>query len=128
MFVFFDIINTFCKSEVKFVQVGGNDGVLADPINRFIKTRNWKGIIAEPIPEYFEKLTENYKDNNSVKLVNVAIDENNQGKTMYKATEKRIQRQIQEENTNHKKTHSSNSLQDHAVSWSEYSTLVPVVN
>jgi FkbM family methyltransferase len=46
---------------VTFVQVGANDGVFGDPLRRYITTYPWRGILVEPQPDVFDRLTDNYK-------------------------------------------------------------------
>lgn len=61
------------KRQVYFVQIGANDGVKNDPINYFVKKYKWKGILVEPLPEYFEQLKKNYKEESQLIFENVGI-------------------------------------------------------
>lgn len=45
----------------KFVQIGANDGVLADPLRRHILKHGWRGILVEPIPHIYAQLRKNYE-------------------------------------------------------------------
>lgn len=56
-----------------FVQIGSNDGVSGDPIYKFIKKYNWKGILVEPVPYLFKKLQSTHAHQNGLILENVAI-------------------------------------------------------
>lgn len=47
---------------IRFVQVGANDGLYDDPLRPFVLKRGWQGILVEPQPLIFEKLTQNYAD------------------------------------------------------------------
>ncbi len=70
-----------------FVQVGANDGVMNDPIYHVVtKGRNIRGILLEPIEEYFQKLKENYSSKkDSLIFVNRALySEDDQEITLYK--------------------------------------------
>jgi FkbM family methyltransferase len=71
-----DVLEIFgqkCK-EVQFVQVGSNDGKKNDPLNKFIISYNWHGILIEPIQENFKKLTETYNNySGNLILENIAI-------------------------------------------------------
>ncbi len=58
-----------------FVQIGANDGVSQDPINAYNK--NWKGYFIEPLEDPFERLKENYKDQNNKQYFKLAIGEKN---------------------------------------------------
>ena len=49
------------KKEIFFVQIGANDGKTGDPIYEIVSTSSkWKGILVEPLPFLYERLTENY--------------------------------------------------------------------
>lgn len=60
-------------SGVRFVQVGANDGVINDPIYRFIRWDGWTGIAVEPVPVFFEALCRNHSRNREVTPVNLAV-------------------------------------------------------
>ena len=47
---------------VSFIQVGSNNGVTGDPINKYIVNNHWQGILVEPVPYLFEELKKNYKN------------------------------------------------------------------
>jgi FkbM family methyltransferase len=57
------------------VNVGAYDGVTNDPIYPFLDEHHWRGIAIEPIPESFELLQANYRDQPQVTLVNAAISD-----------------------------------------------------
>lgn len=48
------------QDNVSFLQIGSNDGISGDPLNKFINNYNWKGILVEPITSLFEKMIRNY--------------------------------------------------------------------
>ena len=79
-----EILNAVLRGKVKFLQIGGNDGYLHDPIYKFIKAYDWEGVIVEPVPEYFEKLRRTYEDRPRVRCVNAAIDAQAGRREMYK--------------------------------------------
>ena len=61
-----------------FLQVGANDGVKSDPLNKIIKKYDISGILLEPNPDTFEILENNYEKVNSLKkhrlvLENIAL-------------------------------------------------------
>lgn len=41
---------------VKFIQIGANDGITDDPIRKYILNHNWKGVLVEPNASVFESL------------------------------------------------------------------------
>lgn len=48
-------------NQVRFVQIGANDGVYGDSISRYAFKYPWQGILVEPQPDIFKKLVENYR-------------------------------------------------------------------
>lgn len=44
------------------VQIGANDGKMADPIHNKVKQYNWDGVFVEPVTYLFERLKNNYKE------------------------------------------------------------------
>lgn len=66
-----------------FIQVGSNDGFQNDPLYKFIKLFNWKGILLEPQKKAFDSLTKVYKKDNVIP-VNKAISHNTENRFLYK--------------------------------------------
>jgi len=65
---------------VNFVQIGGNCGtnlpecaVGGDPIWEYATRFDWKGIVLEPVPQIFSKLTANYLPYTTVKPVQALV-------------------------------------------------------
>jgi FkbM family methyltransferase len=56
-----------------FLQVGANDGRTGDPIRDFVKRYHWRGILVEPLPDAFSRLTLNYRDEQQLILENAAV-------------------------------------------------------
>jgi FkbM family methyltransferase len=56
----FSTMTRRCGS-ITFIQVGANDGQRADPIQAFVQSGKWKGVMIEPVPFVFDKLRENYQ-------------------------------------------------------------------
>lgn len=68
-----------------FIQIGANDGYTNDPIYKYIRLFDWKGVLIEPQKKVFENgLKETYSNNENLKLVNAAIDEECGTKELYK--------------------------------------------
>ena len=45
---------------IKFVQIGANDGILLDPLHAAMsRTRQWRGVFVEPVPQYMAELRKN---------------------------------------------------------------------
>jgi FkbM family methyltransferase len=67
-----------------FVQVGANDGVSFDFLYEFIIERDSKGIVIEPIKEYFDELVLNYQKFPDIIKVNKAIHPTEKSLPIYK--------------------------------------------
>lgn len=70
-------LNTYSKqnkNKLFFIQIGANDGQWNDPIYKFIRRDNWKGILFEPQKDIFETLLKNYKGIQGLTFENSAID------------------------------------------------------
>ncbi|MHA7819945.1 MAG: FkbM family methyltransferase [Erythrobacter sp.] len=61
------------KDQVVFVQVGANDGVRGDALNKHIREHDWRGLLIEPVPAAFERLSETYRSIGSVDFAQTAI-------------------------------------------------------
>ncbi len=73
------------KRPFYFLQIGGNDGFINDPIFKCVKRYPWTGIIVEPQKEVFEKrLKRTYRLEKKVILENVAIAKQSGMKKLYK--------------------------------------------
>lgn len=59
--------------EFKFIQVGANDGVSFDFLYEFVIKRQSKGLVIEPIKEYYDELVKNYKNFTSILKINKAV-------------------------------------------------------
>lgn len=47
--------------QIRFIQIGCNDGVYRDPLYKFVKKKKWMGLMIEPNPIMMSKLKENHK-------------------------------------------------------------------
>ena len=66
------------------IQIGANDGLRFDNLNKFIKQYKTKSILVEPIKEYFDQLKKNYIDCENIFFENLAISVNDQINYLYK--------------------------------------------
>jgi len=62
------------------IQVGANDGITHDPIHKFIKRDNWKGVLLKPQKHLFPGLCKLYRKNKGITILNSALG-NEDGKT-----------------------------------------------
>jgi FkbM family methyltransferase len=75
----------FTDSVFSFIQIGANDGVSHDFLYEFIsKKKKIKGLVIEPIKEYFEILKKNYEQYPEVTPVNIAIHSELKKVVLYK--------------------------------------------
>jgi FkbM family methyltransferase len=56
-----------------FVEIGANDGEQHDHLRPMILKREWRGVMVEPVPFVFDRLTANYGTVDRVILENAAI-------------------------------------------------------
>ena len=75
------------RNALFFVQIGANDGVIYDPIHRFVQQSEWRGLLVEPVRLYFDRLRENYRDNERLVFENVAISSCREVRDFYRVKE-----------------------------------------
>lgn len=75
------------KDDVFFIQIGSNDGVTRDPLNKHITEDQWRGIVIEPVKYIYEKLIDNYKYCPRVSCENLAIADENGTRDFYRLKE-----------------------------------------
>lgn len=61
------------RGEVRFVQIGANDGIRADPLRLFVLKDGWSGLMIEPLGGVFARLERTYRGFPGISLENVAI-------------------------------------------------------
>jgi len=83
-----DFLSKYSKSKpgnFTVVQIGANDGITHDPIHKFIKRDDWKGVLLEPQPDVFhEFLTKIYAKNKGIRPLCAAIGEKDGTQPIYK--------------------------------------------
>ena len=77
------ILNVKNGHQLNFIQIGAFDGIMRDPIRKFISKYAWEGIMVEPQPVPFGKLRILYANNARIKLVNCVISDSAEKKTLY---------------------------------------------
>lgn len=78
--IFQNKLQSYCDQDPNIVQIGGNDGILDDPIYPYVCKYKLKLHVVEPIKKYYDELVINYKNYNNVITYNCAITTNT-GKT-----------------------------------------------
>src|SRR5690606_12891373 len=76
--------------EFSFVQVGANDGISFDFLYHFVIKRNSTGVLVEPVKEYFDELSINYKKYNRILKVNKALHKTEKKAIIYKVDKTKI--------------------------------------
>ncbi|MES2308204.1 MAG: FkbM family methyltransferase [Verrucomicrobiota bacterium] len=72
------------QEEVKFIQIGANDGKTHDPIHAFVSpSKKWQGIVVEPVEYIFNLLLKNYENRSDLIFENVAISDSNKDKKFF---------------------------------------------
>jgi FkbM family methyltransferase len=66
-----------------FVSVGAYDGLTNDPIGRFVRSHDCRGILLEPQSGAYARLCANYSGFPQCRLLNAAIDEVSGTRTLY---------------------------------------------
>jgi FkbM family methyltransferase len=66
-----------------FVQIGAFDGVSGDPLHRLIVRHGWRGVLAEPQREHFERLEDTYRRQPGLTLRQVAVADRRGVRTLY---------------------------------------------
>ena len=62
-----------CHPSPFFIEIGSNDGEQHDHLRPFILARGWNGIMVEPVPYVFERLSRNYGSVPGVILERAAV-------------------------------------------------------
>jgi FkbM family methyltransferase len=71
------------KPNLRFIQVGANDGIANDPIRWYVFKHGWHGILIEPQPVIFKQLQENYKGTEGLIFENCAISPQQKNVELY---------------------------------------------
>ena len=75
------------SSDLFFVQIGAHDGQSADPIHQLVKQHHWRGLLVEPQPSAFQKLTTAYQQETQLQFENAAIASEDGTATLYRVRE-----------------------------------------
>ncbi|MFW5690117.1 MAG: FkbM family methyltransferase [Spirochaetota bacterium] len=72
-----------CTPDFFFIQIGAHDGKSLDPIHGYVHRYGWQGILVEPQPKMFERLTRNYAKHEGLHFVPAAISDTDGDVTFY---------------------------------------------
>jgi len=78
--------------DLQFIQVGANDGVSYDPLRSVVthKRVSALGAVIEPVPRFFDLLTQNYANYPSIKPLNIAIHNEQRAAHLYFVDERSV--------------------------------------
>ncbi|MBN2320677.1 MAG: FkbM family methyltransferase [Acidobacteria bacterium] len=132
--IFENLISGHSKQDKDFfvMQVGANDGVMDDPIRRYIIKYNWRGILVEPQVDAFRRLKDNYK-NESDRLIfeNAAISDHDGTQNLYKVKDDLVSEEWQRGSATLKPKHGfmqRNDVITEAVKCITFDTLIVTNN
>ena len=74
----------FYRPDVKFLQIGANDGEFGDICGPLARRYGWRGVAVEPVPEIFERLVATYDAYLNITPVNAAIGSEDARAVFYK--------------------------------------------
>ena len=76
-FVFPKLVKAFARHfpDAVFIQIGANDGEQLDPLRSAVLKHSWRGVLVEPVPYVYARLSRNYGHLSRLSLENVAIAE-----------------------------------------------------
>jgi FkbM family methyltransferase len=78
------VIRRHHRCGFQFVQIGANDGRQHDPISSYVRYYQWRGVLVEPVKDYYDELVANYSDCPNLKFVNAAISAEEGTTTIYR--------------------------------------------
>lgn len=61
-------------SELTFIQVGAFDGIIQDPLKKYIDKCGWRGVLVEPQASAARQLRELYRENERIVVLQAALD------------------------------------------------------
>lgn len=69
---------------VRFVQIGANDGIVADPIRSLVLQHQLPGLFVEPLPDLFARLSANYAGHPGAIFEQCAVGDHDGQATFYR--------------------------------------------
>lgn len=75
--------NSKTEEQIFFIQIGANDGTKDDAITKLIKRFGWKGVLVEPVLDYFMKLQVSFAGHD-VYFENSAVTNHNGTQLIYR--------------------------------------------
>ncbi|MFT4708847.1 MAG: hypothetical protein ACI9PU_002699 [Ascidiaceihabitans sp.] len=69
------ILNKVYDQKVHYIQIGANDGQIADPLYPFLSQNKWSGVLIEPNPLYFKRVQALHADRDDIITLNVGASD-----------------------------------------------------
>lgn len=69
------VLNKHRSGNVSFVQVGANDGQVADPLYQWITRYPWRGVLVEPQPAMYRKLIELHSSRPQISIEQAVVSD-----------------------------------------------------
>jgi FkbM family methyltransferase len=70
-------------SDVFFLQIGANDGLMEDHVHTVVRRFGWRGLLLEPLREYYDQLVANYAGASNLIFDNRALADQDGPRTMF---------------------------------------------
>jgi FkbM family methyltransferase len=77
------LLNHADDPDFNFIQIGAYDGIMHDPLRKYLEKYKWSGIMVEPQPRPFSKLQDLYSNRREIKLLNFVVSASPGQKQMY---------------------------------------------
>ena len=69
--------------ELTVVQIGAFDGIIKDPLHKYIGRYGWRGVLVEPQPRPASRLRELYRGNDRIVVLQAALDRAHGKRTLF---------------------------------------------
>jgi FkbM family methyltransferase len=66
-----------------FLQIGAFDGVMCDPLRKYLLKYKWQGVMLEPQPAPYESLRFQYGDRTNINIINAALGSSDSKTRLY---------------------------------------------
>jgi FkbM family methyltransferase len=77
------ILNKVYDQKVHCIQIGANDGQIADPLYPFLSQNKWSGVLIEPNPLYFKRVQALHADRHDIITLNVGASDSDGEMTLH---------------------------------------------
>lgn len=78
------------RGPLTFLQIGANDGISFDNLYPIVTKYRCKGVVVEPLPDMFERLSLNFKHHSQIKPVRMAVHPTAVTAEIYRVSKSRL--------------------------------------